>query len=473
MARSVFILLITGLFFNITAAYSQSLETKEFCAIYSDNKRVGFNKTTYKTDGDVLTIREYSKLKVILLGAENDMEINSKYILKKGSLMSFEFKMSSVGLNVETKGKRDGNKMFFKTSTVSGQSEFSQEIVNEPVVTSYLHKWIVNNGLTAGKEYKVHIFEASMLLMGSKLEDLTADIKVIGKENIEIPSGSYDAYKYTVNFNDSVSSIWITEDGELLKDESSLGLVAIREKEEDVRDQNLSRVDIIEKTAISASKTIYSPRKLDRLEVRLSGLKSLDEFNLNDRYRQFLNDDLLLIKTENIDLFKDLEAIPNKESVTKLYSQPTNLIQSDDENIMNLSTNIVGKTKNPIDKVRLINSWVYSSLDKKPTISIPNALDVLLTKTGDCNEHSVLFAALTRASGIPTKIILGIVYLDGKFYYHAWNEVFLGKWVSVDSTLNQLPVDASHIKFLEGDISRSSEIMKLVGKLNLEIIDAS
>ena len=123
--------------------------------------------------------------------------------------------------------------------------------------------------------------------------------------------------------------------------------------------------------------------------------------------------------------------------------------------------------------MRLINSWIYNNLDKKPTISIPNALDVLKTKSGDCNEHSVLFTALTRSIDIPTKIILGIVYLNGKFYYHAWNEVFLGKWVSVDSTFNQLPVDASHIKFLEGDISRSSEIMKLVGKLNLQIIDAS
>ncbi|HSG30456.1 MAG TPA: DUF6134 family protein [Thermodesulfobacteriota bacterium] len=473
MTKSVLVLLIFGLFLSFSAAHSEQTETTEFSGIYSDNKRVGFNKTTYTNNGNILTINEYSKLKMILLGAESDMEITAKYILNNGNLMNFEFKMNSVGLKLETVGQRYGKKLKFQTSTVSGQSEFTQDIVNEPVVISYIYKWLVKQDLTAGKQYNLHIFEPSMLLMGSKLEDIKADIEIMGREKIDLSTGSYNAHKIKVNFNDSESNVWISDKGELLRDQSSLGLVAIKENEDLSGYQNLARVDITEKTAISASKTIDNPRKLDRLEVKISGLSSLSDFNLNDNYRQFLKDDVLLIKTENIDLFKDLDSIPNKQSITEHYLKPTNLIQSDDENIIHLSNNIVGKTKNPVDKIRLINSWVYNSLDKKPTISIPNALDVLRTKTGDCNEHSVLFAALSRAIDVPTKIILGIVYLDGKFYYHAWNEVFLGNWVSVDATLNQLPVDASHIKFLEGDISRSSEIMKLVGKLNLQIIDAS
>jgi len=448
-------------------------ETTEFSGIYSDNKRVGFNKTTFIKDGDILTISEHSKLKMLLLGAENDMEITSTYILENGKLNDFEFKLNSMGLNLETKGRREDNKLIFNTSTVSGSSEFSIEIYKEPIVTSYINKWVVDKGLEVGKKYETYIFEPSMLLMGSKLEDLIATIEVVAKEKIEIPIGTFDTIKYTVNFNGSVSHIWITDKGELIKDVSSLGLIAIKEKEDLYQNENLERVDITEKTAISVNQTIDNPRKLDRLEVKLSGLASLDEFDLHDRNRQFLSDDLLVIKTEDISSFKYLTTIPNKGTVVQEYSSPTNLIQSKNDKIIKLSKNIVGETKNPIDKVSLINSWIYNNLDKKPTISIPNALDVLKTKSGDCNEHSVLFTALTRSLDIPTKIILGIVYLNGKFYYHAWNEVFLGKWVSVDSTLNQLPVDASHIKFLEGDISRSSEIMKLVGKLNLQIIDAS
>jgi transglutaminase-like putative cysteine protease len=115
--------------------------------------------------------------------------------------------------------------------------------------------------------------------------------------------------------------------------------------------------------------------------------------------------------------------------------------------------------------------WVYKNIDKKPTLSIPSALEVLKTKQGDCNEHAVLMAALCRAAGIPAKICSGIVYLNGSFYYHAWVEVYLNRWVSVDPTLNQFPADVTHIKFIEGEMESQIAVLKLVGKLNLEILE--
>jgi len=51
---------------------------------------------------------------------------------------------------------------------------------------------------------------------------------------------------------------------------------------------------------------------------------------------------------------------------------------------------------------------------------------------GDCNEHAVLLAALGRAVGVPTRLVAGVVYVDGAFLYHAWCEVWLGEWVAVD-----------------------------------------
>lgn len=473
MVRTSILLLLLSLFFNLSVSFSQPREFTEFSGIYSEEKRVGFNKTIFVEDGDILRIKEHSKLKMILLGSENDMEIHSTYLLNKGKLSEFTFKMQSQRVNIEAEGARVGSKLIIKTPTASGHSEFKIELDREPMVNSYINKWLVKKGLSVGKKYETYIFEPTTILIGGSLDDLKAEIEIVEKESIEIPTGKFDTYKYVVNLNNTKNNVWITDRGELIKDVSSIGLVAFKENEALMQNENLQRVDITEKTAISASETIDNPRKLNQLKVKLSGLESLGDFNLNDHNRQFLNDDLLIIKTEDISSFKHLTSIPNKDSVLQQYLSPTNLIQSKSESITVLAYNIVGKTINPIDKVQLINKWVYNNLEKKPTISIPNALDVLRSKSGDCNEHSVLFTAFARSLEIPTKIILGIVYLNDKFYYHAWNEVFLGKWVSVDPTLNQLPVDASHIKFFEGDINRSTEIMKLVGKLDLQIIDAS
>ena len=81
---------------------------------------------------------------------------------------------------------------------------------------------------------------------------------------------------------------------------------------------------------------------------------------------------------------------------------------------------------------------VNAMLEKKPTVSLPSAREVLRTKIGDCNEHTVLYVAMARAIGIPARIAVGLTFVRGAFYYHAWPEVYLdegagrGYWLPVD-----------------------------------------
>ena len=41
--------------------------------------------------------------------------------------------------------------------------------------------------------------------------------------------------------------------------------------------------------------------------------------------------------------------------------------------------------------------------------------------------------------------LTGVVYLRGAFYYHAWSEVWLGQWISLDSVLTSILVSAAPI----------------------------
>ncbi|HOL93151.1 MAG TPA: transglutaminase domain-containing protein, partial [bacterium] len=89
-----------------------------------------------------------------------------------------------------------------------------------------------------------------------------------------------------------------------------------------------------------------------------------------------------------------------------------------------------------------------------------------------CNEHSTLFTALARSIGIPTKICAGLVFQDDGFYYHAWNEVFIGgQWYPIDSTLNRIEMDAAHIKLAEGSLEAQTDIVGMIGTLKVEILD--
>jgi hypothetical protein len=120
---------------------------------------------------------------------------------------------------------------------------------------------------------------------------------------------------------------------------------------------------------------------------------------------------------------------------------------------------------------------VHAILEKRPTVSLPSALEVLKTRIGDCNEHTALYVAMARSLGLPARVAVGLVYLRGAFYYHAWPEVWVeeprgrGLWLPVDPTLNQFPADATHVRLTRGGLERQAAILGLVGRARLEILD--
>jgi transglutaminase-like putative cysteine protease len=104
---------------------------------------------------------------------------------------------------------------------------------------------------------------------------------------------------------------------------------------------------------------------------------------------------------------------------------------------------------------------------------------VLRTGVGDCNEHTALYVAMARALGLPSRIAVGLVYLRGGFYYHAWPEVYLdegrgrGLWLPVDPTLNQFPADATHIRLARGGLDRQVAILPAIGRAKMRVLDVA
>jgi transglutaminase-like putative cysteine protease len=120
-----------------------------------------------------------------------------------------------------------------------------------------------------------------------------------------------------------------------------------------------------------------------------------------------------------------------------------------------------------------LNRWVHDSIAARPAFGIPNALEVLRTRAGDCNEHTQLYVAMARAIGLPARVASGLAYVDGKFYYHAWPEVFLGDWVGVDPTFGQFPADAAHLRFTIGGLDRQTSLLRLMGNLKIDVLEVN
>jgi transglutaminase-like putative cysteine protease len=73
---------------------------------------------------------------------------------------------------------------------------------------------------------------------------------------------------------------------------------------------------------------------------------------------------------------------------------------------------------------------------------LPDVEETMDSKKGMCYDYAVLFAVMTRSSGIPAKVAMG--YHPDIYGYHAWNEVYLpqkGGWVVVDITYDLFMVE--------------------------------
>lgn len=119
---------------------------------------------------------------------------------------------------------------------------------------------------------------------------------------------------------------------------------------------------------------------------------------------------------------------------------------------------------------RKLSDWVKTNIASSDYSQIfSDALTVLARKNGDCTEHSTLLVGLLRAQGIPSRAVVGVVYLQGYFYYHMWVEANVADyWLSLDPTLGY--VDPYHIKLAEvnprGEFTYD-ELLALISSLSM------
>jgi hypothetical protein len=135
----------------------------------------------------------------------------------------------------------------------------------------------------------------------------------------------------------------------------------------------------------------------------------------------------------------------------KEYLEPSDLIESADPVLIEKAKEITAGSKDSWEAVRRLSAWVAENID----YAIPGgttARGTYDTRTGECGSHSNLVAGLSRAVGIPARVIWGCMYipnLGGAFGQHGWNEVYMGQagWIPLDATANEVDfVDSGHIR---------------------------
>lgn len=149
------------------------------------------------------------------------------------------------------------------------------------------------------------------------------------------------------------------------------------------------------------------------------------------------------------------------------FTLPEPMVQSDDSLIAASARDVTEGSADSWEAARRISSFVDTSVENTPTVSLPSAVDVMENLRGDCNEHTILAVAMARAAGLPARICAGVVYLDGSFGYHAWPMVWAGEWVAMDPTFGQYVADGTHIILATGDLQSQYVVNSVIGRLSI------
>jgi hypothetical protein len=434
----------------------------EWFGIYQQGRKIGYVHTEIMPEVDTYHLTEESELDILALGSVQRVKtIINSYTTKNFLLKYFDFTMQSGMTAMKIKGAVIGKSLVLNIDTGGHKRSEKVSLPNPPYLSPNIKPAILLAGLETGKQYRFPVFNPATL----SSEDAVINVEL--KERIKIGDGEQTIYKLKESFQGMETTSWITQKGETIKEESALGYVILREtmSEAKKRDKSGPGVDIIDLTMIPSG-PIKESSQVKFLRVRLKGV-DLRGFQLDGDGQRATGDVVEITRYETISGYR----LPYSQKELGSYLQANALIQSDDRMIIDQAAKVLSGEKGAGEAAKKLNEWVYEALVKKPVVSIPSALEVLKTREGDCNEHTALYVALARAAGIPTRMAAGIVYMKNGFYYHAWPEVWIGKWFAVDPTFNQFPADATHIRFVEGNLERQSNIVKLVGRLKVEVLE--
>ncbi len=440
-------------------------ESEEWTAIHLKGQKVGYSVQTIKKTETGYHLDQKTFLRMNL-GQVMDLWTRTSARLGPGlDMESFDFQLAAGPVEYRLAGMLDGLDLRLVSRTGGQETRQVLRLDQPPRLAAGLLPYLSREGLTPGKAFMVPLFDPSTLS--------TKPVRVVVEEpeKLMVDGEAKDTVRLRMDFYDTKTFAWIDGQGRVVKEEGLLGLSMIRTTEAKAREGlvGVEQVpDLLAATSAPASRVLPNPRKTKFLRVRLTGL-DLGGLDL-DGGRQKQNGDVVEITREDPAAWGDRE-IPIRDADLKPYLASSLTINSQDAQIIEQAGKIRGTDFRVRPVSEKITGWVYRTLEKRPTLSVPTAVGVLKTQVGDCNEHAILAAALLRSQGIPARVAVGVLYFQDRFYYHAWLEVHGGTWLALDPTLGQTPADATHIRFLTGDLDRQSELVRVIGRLRVEILD--
>jgi len=268
---------------------------------------------------------------------------------------------------------------------------------------------------------------------------------------------------------------WVTDTGEVVREESPLGLITIRETPERARAMAVPIKIQSEpvrhgRDCPITKERIDESRDVRRLRVRLDGV-DLSSYEMDGVSQTATTAGSTIVEIRDARTLKAGPPIRRRSS----YLAPEPLIESDDPEIVAEAQKAIRGVTGRRAQAEKLTRYVNGLLDKKPTISIPSRAKCCGRKsaTATSNRRSSSRWRARPASGAhlrrprlrSRRLLLPRVARG----LHRRGQQ-RGLWLPVDPTLNEFPW-TRRTSASRAAARKQTAILPLVGKLKMTILD--
>ena len=454
--------------------------------------QVGFASTTVDTVGTALRVTDVLLLEFPVLGRMHRMRARSRAVVSRAlRLQTLDVLFDGDEGRLAAHGEVQGDSVLRVTLVSAGDSQATRLRLLQPIVVTTLLplRLAFGSALKPGRKFGTRVFDPLELAERDVSGTIAAESTLVVADSAGFDSTAaawtaarFDtvrAFRIEERSEGLTTNVWIDAQGRIVRVTGPVGLTLERTAYE-IAYYNFRRRDpsrlvrasarpgpgaVIASTALAAGVALPTRSRAGYRAV-LTGvdLSALDLMG----GRQERAGDTLIVRRETAAALAAAYPLPARDSSLAPWLAAHPLIQSADPGIRTAGHEIVGDERDPTRAAERLTHWVAAHVRKDATVGLPNAVRVLAQRRGDCNELTVLYVALARAVGLPARPVAGLLDVSGRFYYHAWPEVYLGGWVAVDPMLDQFPADAAHLRFIVGGLARQAQLIRFIGRLKLE-----
>lgn len=449
-----------------TVSGNQFRTSEQWLGIYVENRKIGHIRTSSEKIGDEYRFTQSGEIEVTRDGGNTIKNTSSLNCLTDLAyrIKSFEYEGRSGESYYRSHGEIDqDNVLQVFIETEKQKKTETLDIHGQLYLPATVKPALFARGLEKGKRFSLPVLNIFSLAV--------TDTVVEVQELIPVKTGININTAYRLKIGDNLS--WVSGGGITLKEKYASGALYLAESETLAKSKDPGPFfDYLSMPVIKADKLLPDKEKLSYLKVRLTGL-DVSGYPLLNEGRQVSAGDILEIHKENDSSLKEKTYdLPYPGKDLEPYLGPTPFVQSDHHTIIYNARKFVAVEKNAFSLGRFLTSNLYLTISKMPSFHIIPAMEIFDMRTGESNEHTVLFTSFARAGGLPARMVGGLVYLQGYFYYHTWPEIWLGQWVPVDPDMGQFPADVTHIRLMEGDIDKLASPGEVIRNIKIDIMEA-